>query len=100
MDIYSEFPPLKRDRINQIARVSFAISFFIVRVFWWGWVNYAFWHDVVWALREPTSPSYGVYITGTMFLIGNAFLTCLQLKWGWTIASAIADAVRPNRKEK
>ena len=45
VDACRAFPKLKEQipKTNTMARLIFAISFFIVRVFWWPYVSYTFW---------------------------------------------------------
>jgi hypothetical protein len=81
VDIFKYFPDLKEKMpiVNEICRVSFAISFIIVRLLIWPYISYQFWLGSLELLNNQTAHSVFVVL---VFLGANIFLTGLQFFWG------------------
>ena len=87
VDACRAFPKLKEQipKTNTMARLIFAISFFIVRVFWWPYVSYTFWLLSIDLIRNGDATKIHNIFVVYIFLIGNIGLTFLQFFWGQKI---------------
>lgn len=93
-----KFMQLKNDfpKLYSYSRVTFAVSFLIIRCVWWPIVSFDFWNKMlgtgVFALHSP--------FVGIFFLIGNAFLTGLQFFWGSKIVNGLLSMLSTKKKVK
>jgi len=78
MQLKNEFPSLYK-----YSRVTFAVSFLIIRCGVWPIISYDFWTQVLGA-EKWHSPFVCIF-----FLVGNAFLTGLQFFWASKIVKAL-----------
>ena len=76
--------------VNIIARVLFAISFFVIRVFWWPYISYQFWWSSIERLSNGTAHSNVVVF---IFLTFNVGLTFLQFFWAKRIGMQMLKMV-------
>jgi hypothetical protein len=81
VDIFKYFPDLKEkfSTINEICRISFALSFIVLRLIVWPYVSYGFWVGSLNLLQSGEAHSPLVVF---VFLAANIFLTGLQFFWG------------------
>ena len=81
MDIFKYFPDLKEkfSTVNEVSRVVFALSFFIIRLGMWPLISYEFIMGSVDLLQTGKAHSN---FAVAYFLGANAFLTGLQFLWG------------------
>lgn len=96
VDIFKYFPDLKEKypTLNEICRISFAVSFIIIRLFVWPYISYYFWVGSLDVLNSGKAHSSMVVI---VFLVANLFLTGLQFFWGSKIFGFL---FKSNKKEK
>ncbi len=69
-----------------VAKLSFAVSFVILRLIVWPMTSYPFWKDSVALLQSGKAHSNFVVL---FFLLANVFLTFLQFFWGWKIVESV-----------
>lgn len=81
VDIFKYFPDLKEKypTLNEICRISFAVSFIIIRLIIWPYISYGFWVGSIDLLQSGKAHSPFVVF---VFLGANIFLTGLQFLWG------------------
>ena len=79
--------------LYQLARNSFVVSYFIVRIFWWPVVSYELFFGCIDLLTNNKAHSTFVVC---YFLFANMFLTGLQFYWGYLI---VRKALRPARNK-
>lgn len=74
--------------VNEVVKPMFAISFLIFRVFYWPFVVVGFWTDLFNMWDEAHN-----YLVFLAYLAGSAFLTCLQVHWGFLIIRALYGVI-------
>jgi hypothetical protein len=81
VDACKAFKPLRKivPTLNTLSRLSFAVSFVVIRIVWWPIVSFGFWQLSLEALRTGSAKNSAVV---GVFLVGNVFLTGLQFLWG------------------
>ena len=81
VDIFKYYPDMKKHFpvVNEVARISFAVSFIILRLIIWPFYSYPFWVGSFELLFKEAPHSY--FVVG-FFLFANIFLTGLQFFWG------------------
>ena len=82
---------------NKFFRVSFALSFFAVRMIWWPIVSLDFWRLSLAALSE--GKAHSTFVVGT-FLVGNIFLTGLQFFWGFQLVKFVQRSFSGGKPRK
>jgi len=81
VDVFKYFPDMAKSMpiTNQINRISFAVTFIILRLIIWPIYSYPFWVGSIELLKTNTAHSSAVV---GIFLGANLFLTGLQFLWG------------------
>lgn len=99
VDACRAFPTLRSmiPTINTCGRLVFAISFFVIRIFWWPIVSYQFWVLTIDALK--TGRSHNIYVA-LIFLVSNAGLTLLQFYWGIQLLGFVKSTLAAGSKKK
>lgn len=84
VDIFKYFPHLAKayPLVNDMARYSFAVSFFVLRLSLWPYFLYSLWVVCIHILFDP-NPKYPSLTV--MILIVSIILTYLQYFWGYKI---------------
>lgn len=99
VDVFKIFPQFqeKYPLINQFARYSFAISYFLIRLLLWPFYSYIFWGQSFDLLisGKARSPLTTVYILITHFL-----LTILQYFWGYKILTFVTKPPKSSDSTK
>lgn len=72
-------------------RISFAITFLVVRTCMWPLISAQFWLDAIGILQDGLAHSR---IALCVYLIANVFLTCLQMLWTSKIINGVVSTVR------
>jgi hypothetical protein len=98
VDIFKYFPDLKEKfpTLNELCRVSFALSFIVLRLIVWPYVSYTFWVGSINLLQSGEAHSSFVVF---VFLAANIFLTGLQFFWGSKIFGFLFKSNKKNPKE-
>jgi hypothetical protein len=96
VDIFKYFPELKDNMsiVNEVCRVTFAVSFIAIRIIMWPIVSYQFWLDSFDLLQ--TGAAHSNFVVG-VFLGANIFLTGLQFLWGSKIVGFLFK--KPKKEE-
>lgn len=96
VNVFKNIPHLneKYPTIYNISRTIFAISFFIIRLFWWPIVSYDLFFECLNLLQSGKAHSNFVVC---YFLFSNLFLTGLQFYWGYII---LVNAFKKKDKHK
>ena len=81
--------------VQNIANVSFALSFFALRIVMWTYTSYFFWKDSLDIL--DLNMSHNPFMT-KCFLIGCFPMTFLQYMWGYKIAKFILKMVSKKKE--
>mmetsp|Transcript_22435 Transcript_22435/g.32719 ORF Transcript_22435/g.32719 Transcript_22435/m.32719 type:complete len:267 (+) Transcript_22435:90-890(+) len=81
VDMFKYFPDLKEKMpvLNEFCRITFAVSFIIVRLIMWPYISYGFWVGALDLLR--TGRAHSTFVVA-VFFGANLFLTGLQFLWG------------------
>ena len=91
VDAFRDFPKLgdQWPTVNEVNRVCFAVTFYIVRVFGWVSVSKSFWRDAL-SLLEDDAPMHTMpKWVPAFWLFTHAGLSCLQAWWGFLILKAL-----------
>ena len=72
----------KYKMLYELAQVSFALSFVVLRLIIWPIKSWVFWQGSIELLSSGKAHSQ--FVVG-FFLLANMFLTGLQFMWGWSI---------------
>ena len=76
----------KYPKLFELTKVSFAVSFIVLRLIIWPIKSWIFWIGSIELLQSGKAHSQ--FVVG-FFLVANIFLTFLQFMWGWQIISMI-----------
>lgn len=95
MTVFKHLPHLSTrfPNVYQIARNTFVIGYFIIRIFWWPIVSYELFFGCMDLMHRNIAHSNLVVC---YFLFANLFLTGLQFYWGYLI---VRKALQPEKKE-
>ena len=99
MDMLKHLPDLaaKYPAAQNAAKGSFAVAFFIIRIFWWPFVSYELFLGCVDLFR--TQKAHSSFVAG-FFLFANMFLTFLQFYWGFLIGRKVFSGGGRNQGKK
>ena len=82
-------------KLAGVVRYTFALSFYVLRVFIWPYASYLFWID---ALEKYDSiHSKPILI---LFLLGNTGLSLLQFYWGYLIGRRALGLTKPKPRSQ
>ena len=99
VDVFKYFPDLakKLSILNELSRVSFAVSFILLRLIVWPYFSYHFALGSIDLLTTNFhTKCHSGFVVG-FFLFANVFLTGLQFFWGSKIVGFL---FKGNKKEK
>jgi hypothetical protein len=89
-------------RSTQVARYSFAVTFILVRIFWFSLVSFHFWQDSLAELRAPdhrqpkalviTVCAVNIVMVGLQYYWGSLIIRvrCLHTEWAWLMPAALS----------
>jgi hypothetical protein len=83
------------DAFEMAARGLFAVLFVIIRTFYWPYVSYFFWKDMLYALAGRKLGRVHSVAAYVFLLAANIGLTSLQFLWTGLIANAVSEALTP-----
>ena len=95
VDCFKQFKQLRPrfPLVYEASRVAFSLSFIGVRVLYWPYISWAFWHDSLHEMRATDAAAIPSWVVLT-FLLCNLLLTALQMYWGSIVIRALATTVR------
>lgn len=94
VDLFRMFKPLAEaaPAVNEAFRVSFAVSFLIVRCVYWPFVCVDFW-------RHLLASSAPFYLT-VWWYMANIGMTGLQYFWGWLVVKGIWKLIKGDKSNR
>jgi hypothetical protein len=101
VDLFTKFPEYrtKYASFNSACRTLFAVSFIITRCLYFPYLSLDFWIEVIAMLRSGHPTVHSKFTLGYM-MVGNIFLTGLQLFWGTKMLGFLLKTFNPPKVEK
>lgn len=99
VDIFKYFPDMakKYSGLNEFSRISFALSFVLIRLLYWPYFSLDFWRGSIELIASGKAHSN--FVVG-FFLAANVFLTGLQFFWGSKIFGFLFKKPKDVKKAK
>jgi hypothetical protein len=99
IDTFKYFPELgeRYAALKSFCKMSFALLFFVIRIFYWTYVTFYMLPYIYPKLFDPVTESPPVI---AFFLFAAAFLTGLQWLWGYKIYHLVVNDDANNRRHK